>query len=210
VRAARPAVAAVVQGYSPDTDMRELAEAALALRAGALWIAANTDTTLPSPRGPVPGNGALVAALRVATGREPQVAGKPEPALHRESVARVGAANPLVVGDRLETDVLGAVRGGADSLLVLTGVASAYDVVSAPLGMRPTYVAWDLRGLLAAQPPVETRSGRATCADAVASYVDGTVQVDGVGVGALRAACALAWRCADDGLPVARLAGLEQ
>ncbi|MCW2571820.1 MAG: family hydrolase [Frankiales bacterium] len=205
-----PQVRAVVQGFAVDTSYAQLAEACLALRAGALWIAANTDSTLPTPRGLVPGNGALVAALQVATGLEPVVAGKPGPALHLESVARVGAARPLVIGDRLDTDILGAVRGGADSLLVLTGVADAHDAVVAPPGMRPTYVAPDLRGLAEAQPAVVLMSTRATCADATASYNEGTIHVTGSGVGALRAVCALAWRCRDGGHPIERVEGLEE
>lgn len=210
VASAGPDVAAVAQGYGPETGMRALAEAALAIRAGALWIAANTDSTLPSPRGPVPGNGALVAALRVATGREPQVAGKPEPALHVESVARVQARRPLVVGDRLDTDVLGAIRGGADSLLVLTGVVGVPDALSAAAGARPTYVAWDLRGITTAQPAVELQGLTARCDGASASYQDGHVVVSGDGVGALRAACTVAWQCADDGRPLAGVDGLQQ
>ncbi|MDT7537132.1 MAG: glycerol-phosphatase [Actinomycetota bacterium] len=210
VEADSPDVRAVVQGYGPDVGMRQLAEAALALRRGAIWIAANTDTTLPSPRGLVPGNGALVAALRVSTGREPQVAGKPERALHAESVARVGAARPLVVGDRLDTDVLGAVHGGADSLLVLTGVADAWDALTAADGTRPTYIAWDLRGLTAPQPRVDVSGDSADCDGASASYEGGHVAVTGEGAAALRAACALAWRCADEGRPVTGVSGLEQ
>lgn len=207
---AGPDVRAVVQGYGPDTGMRQLSEAALALRAGALWIAANTDSTLPSPRGPLPGNGALVAALRVATGREPVVAGKPEPALHVESVARVAAARPLVVGDRLDTDVLGAVRGDADSLLVLTGVVDVPELLAAPAGMRPTYVAWDLRGVLKPQPAVDVQSRVTTCGQATASYADGEIRVQGSGIEALRASCAMSWTCADDGRPVERVDGLQQ
>jgi hypothetical protein len=158
----------------------------------------------------VPGNGALVAALRVATGREPQVAGKPEPALHVESVARVGAERPLVVGDRLDTDVLGAIRGGADSLLVLTGVADAQDALGAARGTRPTYVSWDLRGITGPQPPVALQGARATCDEAAAAYDDGRILVTGGGVAALRAACALAWSCADDGRVVTGVDGLQQ
>ncbi|MCU1591729.1 MAG: haloacid dehalogenase [Frankiales bacterium] len=210
VSRAGPEVRAVVQGYGPDTGYAQLAEASLALQGGALWIAANTDSTLPSPRGPLPGNGALVAALRVATGLEPIVAGKPEPALHAESVARVGAKRPLVIGDRLDTDVLGAVRGGADSLLVLTGVVGVSALLAAPAGMRPTYVAPDLRGLLAPQPRVELAESRARCDDASASYDDGEIRVSGDGVAALRAACALAWQCADAGLPAEHVVGLEE
>lgn len=207
-RQAGPAVRAVIQGYSAQTAWPDLAEAAIALGAGALWIAANADATLPSPRGPVPGNGALVAALRVATGRDPLVAGKPEPALHLESMARVGAARPLVIGDRLDTDVLGAVRGRADSLLVLTGITDLLAAVSAPAGRRPTYVASDLRGLLAPQPAVSLVEGAVRCEEAAASYDDGCIRVVGTGTPALRAACALGWRSADLGRPVRAVTGL--
>jgi len=206
VREAGAQVAAVVQGYDRETGWRQLAEATVALRAGALWVATNLDSTLPSPRGPLPGNGAFVAALRVATGLEPIVAGKPEPALHLESVARVGARRPLIIGDRLDTDVLGAIRGGADSMLVLTGVVDVPQLLAAPAGMRPTYVAPDLRGLLAPHPAV-TEDGR--CGEASATYDDGVLTVRGGGIEALRAACAVAWRCADARHPVQRVAGLS-
>ena len=195
--AAPDAVAAVVQGLSPDTCQRDLAEAAVALRGGAVWIAGNTDTTLPSSRGPLPGNGSFVAALRLVTGLEPLVAGKPDPALHRESVERVGATAPLVVGDRLDTDVLGAVRGGADSLLVLTGVTDLTALVAAPPGSRPTYVSTDLRGLTESHPEVEVDRDTATCRGAVATVRDGRVVVESDGDDALRAQVALAWSLAD-------------
>jgi glycerol 3-phosphatase-2 len=207
-RAAAADVAAVVQGHDPGTGWALLAEAAVALRAGALWVATNDDSTLPSERGPLPGNGAMVAALRTATGLSPVVAGKPEPALHVESVARVAALRPLVVGDRLDTDVLGAIRGDADSLLVLTGVVDLPALLHAPAGMRPTYVAADLRGLLAAHVPVQLGAGTAVCGEASAAYADGLLTVRGTGTEALRAACALAWHCADDRRPVERVEGL--
>ncbi|MCA1710444.1 MAG: HAD-IIA family hydrolase [Actinobacteria bacterium] len=203
-RTAEPDVVAVVQGYDAGTGWAQLAEASVALRSGALWVATNTDSTLPSPRGPLPGNGAMVAALRTATGLEPVVAGKPEPALHLESVQRVNAQRPLVVGDRLDTDVLGAVRGGADSLLVLTGVVDVAQLLAAPRGSRPTYVAPNLRGLLQAQAPV----ARGRCGDALAVLEDGVLRVAGSGVEVLRAACDLAWRAADEGRPVVEVEGL--
>ena len=200
-------VAAVVQGLSADTCQRDLAEAAIALRAGALWVAGNTDTTLPSPRGPVPGNGAFVAVLRLVTGREPLVAGKPDPALHTESVQRVGARRPLVVGDRLDTDVLGAVRGGADSLLVLTGVTDREALLRAPRGSRPTYVSTDLRGLDRPHPRVLVGEVSARCRAASAVLEDGAVTVtvsgDGDADDVLRAEAALWWACADRGRPLA-------
>ena len=77
---------AVVQGHSPETGWADLAEAALAIRAGALWVAANVDATLPTERGLLPGNGSMVAALKAATDAEPQVAGKPSPTLMQRCV----------------------------------------------------------------------------------------------------------------------------
>ena len=196
--------AGVVQGLASDTGYADLAEAAVALGRGALWVAGNTDATLPTPRGLLPGNGAFVAALELVTGRSPLVSGKPDPALHQESVDRVEAQRPLVVGDRLDTDVLGAVRGGADSLLVLTGVADRAAVLAAPRGSRPTYVATDLRGLLAAHPAVRLEDASATCRSAAAK-VDkrGVLRVSGRGDDTLRAACALAWSRADGGAALA-------
>jgi glycerol 3-phosphatase-2 len=186
-------VAAVVQGLAPTTAWTDLAEAAVAITAGALWVAGNTDTTYPSPRGPLPGNGALVQALVTATGRRPVVVGKPEPELHRASVERVGATRPLVVGDRLDTDVLGAVRAGCDSLLVLTGVTDVEQVLTAPEGMRPTYVATDLRGLVSAHERPVLSGGSATCGQGKAWYEDQQLHRSGPDDESLRAACALAW-----------------
>ena len=190
-------VAAVVQGLAPETSMADLAEATVALRSGALWVVGNTDATLPSPRGLLPGNGAFVALLSAVTGREPVVAGKPDPALHVESVERVKSTRPLVVGDRLETDVLGAVRGGADSLLVLTGVTDRAALLAAPRGSRPTYLASDLRGLSAPHPQVLVDGDRATCGTAIATYDGRAVRVAETGEDALRAQVALTWAVAD-------------
>jgi HAD superfamily hydrolase (TIGR01450 family) len=186
-------VRAVVQGLDPSTSWKDLAEAALAIRAGALWVAGNRDATYPTEAGPLPGNGAMVAALEVATGSSPHVVGKPEPELHRESVARVAAERPLVVGDRLDTDVLGARRNRTDSLLVLTGVTTLAELLAAPPEMRPTYVGWDLRALLAVHAPVRREGERMLCRDASAWWEDGAVRQAGDRDDALRAACALAW-----------------
>jgi glycerol 3-phosphatase-2 len=140
---------AVVQGHSPQTGWPDLAEAALAIRAGALWVAANVDLTLPSERGLLPGNGSMVAALRAATEREPQVAGKPQPTVLNDALARGTFLSPLVVGDRLDTDIAGANAAGLPSLLVLCGVSTAVDLVRAVPWQRPNYVAVDLRSLYA-------------------------------------------------------------
>lgn len=148
VTSAADAPVAVVQGYSWDVGWQALAEASVAIRAGALWVATNLDRTLPSPRGPLPGNGALVAALATALDRQPDVAvGKPAPELFAIAAGSGGVSRSLVVGDRLDTDIEGANRAGLDSLLVLTGVSTPADLLAAGQGRRPTYVACDLGGL---------------------------------------------------------------
>jgi glycerol 3-phosphatase-2 len=138
---------AVVQGHSPETAWPDLAEAALAIRGNALWVAANVDRTLPSERGLLPGNGSMVAALQAATDREPTVAGKPQPTLLTDALSRGDFRNPLVVGDRLDTDIAGANAAGLPSLLVLSGVSTASEAVRAVVGERPNYIAADLRSL---------------------------------------------------------------
>jgi glycerol-1-phosphatase len=147
VRSADDDPAAVVQGHNPDTGWRILAEASLAIGHGATWVACNVDPTLPSDRGIVLGNGSMVAALRLATGREPQVAGKPAAPLLRQAVERAGASTPLVVGDRLDTDIAGGHAVEADTLLVLTGVSTAADVLAARPDQRPTHLGPDLGAL---------------------------------------------------------------
>jgi glycerol 3-phosphatase-2 len=138
---------AVVQGLSKTVGWPDLAEATLAIRAGALWVAANVDPTLPTERGLLPGNGSMVAALRAATDEQPQVAGKPGPQLMKDAVGRGDFRAPLVVGDRLDTDIEGANAAGLPSLMVLTGVNSVRDAVYAQPAQRPTYIGHDLRSL---------------------------------------------------------------
>jgi glycerol-1-phosphatase len=188
--------AAVVQGYGPDVGWKILAEAALAVGAGATWMATNTDRTLPSPRGPLPGNGSLVAVLRTALDREPDlVVGKPSPALFTTAAALSEAQCPLTVGDRLDTDIEGAVNAGMDSLLVLTGVSGPAELLAAPAERRPTYVAADLAGLFA---PGED-AGLPLDGDEAGGWRlvrDGsTVTLEGSGeaVVALRLLCGAAW-----------------
>jgi HAD superfamily hydrolase (TIGR01450 family) len=188
--------AAVAQGYAPGLSYEQLAEGALAVDAGAWYVASNADSTLPTPRGRQPGNGSLVQVIATATGRYPVVAGKPEPPLHAEAVARSGARNPLVVGDRLDTDIESAVRSGADSLLVLTGVTRPVDVVLAPAGRRPTYLAEGLAGLLVPHPAVTATPDGFGCGGWLARPGDhGEIVMSGSGPGldGLRALCAAAW-----------------
>jgi glycerol-1-phosphatase len=186
---------AVVQGYSPDLGYADLAETALAVRSGALWVATNADSTLPSRRGLLPGNGSLVAAVALATGQRPVVAGKPELPLHAEGVTRTHAKNPLVVGDRLDTDIEGAFAADTDCLLVLTGVTRAADLVNAPIPHRPTYLALDLAGLLEPQPYVVSSASVAHCGGWAATATSMEIKLDGEGraIDGLRAVLTATW-----------------
>jgi glycerol-1-phosphatase len=139
---------AAVQGYGAEVGWAQLAELCFAIELGIPWIATNLDRTIPTPRGRALGNGSLVAAISHATGRNPEVTGKPEPPLMLESIERMSAIRPIVVGDRLDTDIEGARRSNLDSLLVLTGVTDLNGLLLASEVMRPTYVGLDLRSLL--------------------------------------------------------------
>jgi glycerol-1-phosphatase len=195
--------AAVIQGYSPDTGWRLLAEAVVAIRQGALWLATNDDLTVPSPRGPLPGNGSFVAVVRAAAEAVPVVTGKPEPAMHREMMERTGARHPLIVGDRLDTDIEGATRAGVDSLLVLTGVTTPALLLAAPPEHRPSYLAATLGGLLTSHPGPEPLGGsRWGCGGFVATAGPDGLHLSGNGadeMDALRALCGCAWATAPDG-----------
>jgi len=201
--------AAVVQGFAPEVGWTLLTEGAIAVRRGLPWVASNLDRTVPTARGLAPGNGALVSVIAAVTGTTPQVvAGKPELALHMEAVRRTGAKHPLVVGDRLDTDVEGANRAGVDSLLVLTGVTSPGELVWAAAALRPSYIAEDLEsGLLAPHPPVQARDGTWLCGGWAARR-DGTWHVEGTGprIDGLRALCAGVWSSGEGAVDARSLA----
>ncbi len=157
-RSAEDAPAAVVQGFAPSVAWTDLAEAAFALaggEAGIPWVATNTDWTIPQARGTAPGNGTLVSAVHTAVGRLPVVAGKPERALFDVAVARFDARRPLFIGDRLDTDILGARRAGMASALVLTGSDGPKQLLAAAADSRPDFVLEDLRGLTLPYPVTE-------------------------------------------------------
>lgn len=176
-RSADDAPAAVVQGFAPEVGWAQLAEAAFALKVpeedgGIPWIATNTDWTIPQSRGIAPGNGTLVSAVHTAVGRLATVAGKPEVPIFEEAVSRFDARHPLFLGDRLDTDILGANRAGIASALVLTGIDRPKHVLAAPEGSRPTYILGDLRELHEPYPHVAITDGVATVRGA-------TVAIDG-------------------------------
>jgi glycerol-1-phosphatase len=152
--------AAVIQGFSPEVGWKQLAEAAYALTRdsdgnGIPWVATNTDWTIPQERGIAPGNGTLVSAVHTAVGILPVVAGKPERAIFHEATTRFGASHPVFIGDRLDTDILGANRAGIASIMVLTGIDGARQVIAAAPEQRPHFLLEDLRGLLDPYPLVE-------------------------------------------------------
>lgn len=198
---------AVVQGFSPDVGWRQLAEAAYAIQRGAWHLATNVDRTLPNEHGLAPGNGALVGAVVEATGRWPVSAGKPQPAVFRLAAERIGAADPVVVGDRLDTDLAGARAAGYAGLHVFTGVHGVRDVLLAPPEHRPTYVGADLRSLLEPHPaPVRAESGWWTVNRWAARVTRGALELRGptsltrcLPIDLVRAACAASWTAADDG-----------
>lgn len=188
-------VAAVVQGYGASVCAGDLAEAAYAIAQGALWIATNTDATLPTDRGIAPGNGTLVAAVETATGREPWVAGKPERHLYDVCASRLGlpVSSLLAVGDRLSTDIAGANAAGCDSLLVLTGVDDVVAAATAAPALRPRLIAPDLRALNLPYPQVRHDESWFVCG-AARVRLDGprwaTGSSDVNGMSAVRAALA--------------------
>ncbi|MBG6108323.1 HAD-IIA family hydrolase [Frigoribacterium sp. CG_9.8] len=209
-RSALDQPAAVIQGFAPDVGWNDLAEASFALNDDPArpWVATNTDWTIPVARGIAPGNGTLVGAVHNAVGRLPVVAGKPEVAIFEEAVRRFGGDTPLFIGDRLDTDILGANRAGMQSVLVLTGIDGRKQVLAANAMSRPTFILGDLRELAEPYPSavhtVDANSGDTvvTVGNASVRLAKTVVTVDRAGdrpIDLLRAATSLIWGC---GLPI--------
>ncbi|MGO2747393.1 HAD-IIA family hydrolase [Microbacterium sp.] len=198
---------AVVQGFSPDIAWTDLAEAAFALKVpedegGIPWIATNTDWTIPRERGVAPGNGTLVSAVHTAIGRLATVAGKPETPIFEEAIARFGATKTLFIGDRLDTDIMGAARVGIDSVLVLTGIDRPKHVLAAPEGSRPTYIVSDLRELHEPYPTTKRKDGAVVVNGASVRVVGGEVEILSEGtrqIDLVRAGATAIW---ESGTPV--------
>jgi HAD superfamily hydrolase (TIGR01457 family) len=141
----------VVVGWDRKVDYEKLRTACLLVQRGALLVATNADASFPAPDGFWPGAGAILSVITMTTGVRAEVIGKPNPHLYRSALQRTGGRHPLVVGDRLETDIVGAAALGWDSLLVLSGVTDETTLDAA--SVRPTYVASDVSALLGDPPP---------------------------------------------------------
>jgi 4-nitrophenyl phosphatase len=137
----------VVCGLDRQLTWEKLADASLHLSNGAKFIATNADTSLPTERGSVLGNGAILAALEAATGVSPKVIGKPEAFMYRHAIKILGvtAENTVAIGDRLNTDILGAVNTGIRSIMVLSGISSQEDLKS--IDYQPTWIMPDIQAI---------------------------------------------------------------
>lgn len=194
--------AAVVQGFAPDVGWEHLAEAAFALaekpgQPEMPWIATNTDWTIPRARGIAPGNGTLVSAVHTAVQRLPIFAGKPETPIYEAAFDRFETRNALMVGDRLDTDIKGAVAAGIPSLHVLTGVDRPKQLVAASQDMRPDYIVTTLDGMHEAYPLSETlRDGTVRFGSAKVRMNGHIAEVVAEGdsqINLLRAGCGAIW-----------------
>ncbi len=196
---------AVIQGFAPDVSWRDLAQAAYAIQRGAKWVATNSDWTIPQEGGLAPGNGTLVSAVHTAVGILPEVAGKPEPAIFETAIRALGIQHPLFVGDRLDTDILGANRAGIDSALVMTGVSTRKELLGIGKESRPKFI---LGSLLELQTPyVEPKKTKRgfKCESASVELLGNKVRIvdgDAGSLHALKAACAVVWNA---GTPIYNL-----
>ena len=202
VESSKELPAAVIQGFDPSVGWKNLAEASYAIQNGAKWVATNQDWTIPREEGLAPGNGTLVSAVHTAVGQLPVVAGKPEKAIFETALSRFGSSSAVYVGDRLDTDVLGANRAGIGSALVMTGVTTRKELLAAKDESRPTYILGTLKELLTGyQQPTKTKRG----------YKLGNAEVELLGqkvlvsfgdpksLEALKCACLTIW---DSGQPI--------
>jgi hypothetical protein len=191
--------AGVIQGFAPDVAWKHLAEAAFSIQGGAKWVATNSDWTLPQERGLAPGNGTLVSAVHTAVGILPAVAGKPEPAIFATAVKAFSSSRPLFIGDRIDTDIVGANRAGIDNALVLTGVSTRKELLGIGVEGRPTYILENLRELHSAYAAPKPIKYGFACSGARVELLAGKVRVtegDPKSLGALKAACAVIWNSA--------------
>lgn len=202
-------VSAVLQGFGRDLTVGDFEIAARLLAVGARWVGSNDDATLPLPWGQAPGNGAYVDLLAEATGRRPDVVGKPHPPLYRLALERLGSdeRRTLAVGDRLATDIAGAQAAGLDSAWVLTGVDRPSDLLATDA--TPTYVVASLDELLQPYAVPERQADGWRCGSAEVAYADGRLVVgreSGHPVETVRAGLAALLEARGAGTPGAGLA----
>ena len=188
--------AAVIQGFSKDVSWRELAEASFAIQNGAVWVATNQDWTIPVEQGIAPGNGTLVGAVHTAVGILPEFAGKPFGPIFAEAKTQLSIERPLMVGDRLDTDIRGARAAGFESAVVMTGIASRKELLGAKSEDRPDYLFENLDALFVDYDlPKKTKRGFRSGAAAVELLGNKVMVTDGDprSFDALKAACHLIW-----------------
>lgn len=202
VESSKDSPVAVIQGFDPSVGWKHLAEASYAIQNGAKWVATNQDWTIPREEGLAPGNGTLVSAVHTAVGQLPVVAGKPEKAIFETALSHFGTTSAIYIGDRLDTDVLGANRAGLGSALVMTGVTTRKELLAAKADSRPSYILGTLKDLLAGyQMPVKTKRGY-KLGDAEVELLGQKVVVsfgDPSSLEALKCACLTIW---DSGQPI--------
>jgi len=198
---------AVIQGWGPNVGWAELAQATYAIQAGARYYATNLDKTLPTEEGFAPGNAALISAVTMATGISPMAGGKPDPAIFHLAAERAGTDRPLVIGDRLDTDLAGARAAGHPGLMVLTGVNTLVDACLAPLAHRPSLIARSIEALNWPHRAPKWSGERWVLADA-AAWWDRAARAVRVQVGsnadqAIRVVVQAAWDAVDRGQTLA-------
>jgi glycerol-1-phosphatase len=181
VQVGDPRSVAIVSGYAPDVRWRVIMLAATLIRNGLPWVATNTDLTLPTDDGLAPGHGLLVRLISGFAEVTPQVAGKPERPLLDETRLRVEGERPLMVGDRLDTDIAGAHEAEVESLLVMTGVSTLQDLLAASPEERPTWLGRDLTVLSRPGCAAHGEDGRWRSGPWIAAVDDGRLVVTGSG-----------------------------
>lgn len=172
---------ALVSGYGPDVRWRDIMRAGTLVKEGLPYVASNADLTIPTPYGLAPGHGVLVRTITGFAGVEATIAGKPEKPLMDETVRRVGGDRPIMVGDRLDTDIEGARAIDAPSLLVLTGVTWLEDLARATPELRPTYMSPTLEGLFEPHPAPVVATDTVELGGWSARVTDGRLVVTGDG-----------------------------
>ena len=196
VSSASASPVAVIQGFAPDVSWKDLAQASFAVQNGAIWIATNQDWTIPLEAGIAPGNGTLVGAVHTAVGILPDFAGKPFRPIFDQAFEQLGVKNPLMVGDRIDTDIRGANAVGIDSACVLTGIATRKELIGAKREDRPTYIIEDLSDLFASYPlSKQTKRGYQVGKSLVENLSNKVMIIDGKpdSLDTLRAATSVVW-----------------